>query len=92
MSRILFKWFIFLLVTAALVYVGDFLLWKLRDTQGSGEGALAVTRYVVAPLKGGKEEYYPDGTETVACSRSLFPQSGGGACWWLARHRVVYAR
>jgi len=47
---------------------------------------------VVAPLKGNKEEYYYDGTGPVDCSRSLFPQGGNGACWWMTRHRVVYAR
>jgi hypothetical protein len=28
----------------------------------------------------------------VACSRSIFPQAGSGACWWLRRHTVVYDR
>ena len=46
-----------------------------------------VSRIVVAPLKGGKEEYYPDGTETVDCSVSGFVEAGVGACWWVRRGR-----
>jgi hypothetical protein len=69
----------------------------LGDLERSGEdgrrdGDAQVSRMVVAPLKGNKEEYYYDGTATVDCSRSLFPQAGSGACWWLERHRVVYER
>jgi len=32
------------------------------------------------------------GTATVDCSRSLFPQAGSGACWWLRRNKVIYER
>jgi hypothetical protein len=55
-------------------------------------GTAQVSRFVVAPLKGNKEEYYFDGTAMVDCSRSLFPQAGSGACWWVKRHPVVYER
>jgi hypothetical protein len=55
-------------------------------------GKVVMSRIVVAPLKGNKEEYYPDGTVEVDCSRSLFRQAGSGACWWVERHRVVYDR
>ena len=81
-----------LLLALALVYMVDFLQWRIRDSHGTGTTDMTVSRIVVAPLKGGKEEYYPDGTATVQCSRSLFPQTGAGACWWLARHRVVFDR
>jgi hypothetical protein len=46
----------------------------------------------VATLKGNKEEYYPDGTEVVDCSKSIFPQTGAGACWWVESHRTVFER
>jgi hypothetical protein len=67
-----------------VVYLGDLLVWRV--------GAVVVSRFVVAPLKGNKEEYYYDGTAALDCSRSLFPQAGSGACWWVERHRVVYER
>jgi len=55
-------------------------------------GAMVVSRVVVAPLKGNREEYYPNGTGQVACSRSLFPQGSVNACWWVSRHPVIYDR
>ena len=81
-----------LVLTLAVVYLGDMLVWRVRLGMGSGMGKVEVSRFVVAPLKGNKEEYYFDGTTTVDCSRSLFPQAGSGACWWLKRHHVVYER
>ena len=85
-----------LVVTAALVYLGDWAVWQARVSlshgKGGGMGTVVVSRFVVAPLKGNKEEYYYDGTGPMDCSRSLFPQGGNGACWWMTRHRVMYER
>jgi hypothetical protein len=81
-----------LLVLAGTVYLGDWAVWRMRLAHGTGMGSITVNRVVVAPLKGGKEEYYPDGTAEVTCSRSLFSHAGGGACWWVARNPVVYDR
>jgi len=47
---------------------------------------------IVTPLKGNKEEYDWGGDVDVDCSRSLFPQAGEGACWWLNHKKVVYER
>ena len=80
-----------LLVTGCL-YLGDWSVWKIRMAHGTGMEQITVGRLQVAALKGNKEEYFPDGNEEVDCSRSLFPQAGGGACWWLARHRVIFER
>ena len=81
-----------LIFASALVYFGDWAVWRTWVARGGGMGKATVSVFVVAPLKGNKEEYYFEGTATVDCSRSLFPQAGSGACWWLARHRVVYER
>ena len=37
-------------------------------------------------LKGNKVEYDFMGNVPMTCSRSLFPQQGHPACWWLERH------
>jgi hypothetical protein len=57
---------------------------------GGGMGAVTVSTMTEVPLKNGKEEYFWDGMADVDCSRSIFPQAGSGACWWLTRHSVVY--
>ena len=92
MVRILLRVGMGILVLLALVYVGDWAVWKIRVVRGGGMGSVEVKRMVVASLKGNKEEYYPEGGETVACSQSLFPWVGGGACWWLQRNRIVLER
>ncbi len=92
MKWILARALVGLVVAAAVVYLGDWAVWRVRVALGGGMGTVEVSRFVVASLKGNKEEYYPDGSATVDCSRSLFPQAGSGACWWLERHRVVFER
>ena len=92
MKRIVGKALLGLVVTLAVVYLGDMAVWSVRAKMGGGMGKVVVSRFVVAPLKGNKEEYYFDGTAEADCSRSLFPQAGSGACWWVERHKVVYER
>ena len=84
---------LFWLVAAmSLTYVGDWAVWRVRVARGGGIGHVTVGLLQVASLKGNKEEFYPDGTEVVDCSVSLFPQTGAGACWWVESHRTVYER
>jgi hypothetical protein len=81
-----------LLLAALLAYPLDWAVWRLRVALGGGMSTVQVSRFTVAELKGGKEDYYFDGTATVECSLSLFPEAGGGACWWVQRHREVIER
>lgn len=87
MGRI-FKILLGLLGLVVVVYLGDWVGWRVR-----GMDQVEVTRVVTASLKGNKEAYYTDGTDTVACSRSMAPQPGSEGfttpCWWLRRHREV---
>jgi hypothetical protein len=45
-----------------------------------------VNQLLATPLKGNKMEYDLIGTVPQTCSRSIFPQKGNPACWWLQRH------
>jgi hypothetical protein len=92
MSRMLGRAAVGLIATLAVLYLGDWAIWRARLARGDGMGKVSVSRIEVAPLKGNKEEYYWDGTADVDCSRSIFPQAGSGACWWLARHEFVFDR
>jgi hypothetical protein len=92
MKRIAARALLSLAVALAVVYLGDMTVWWVRARMGGGMGTVTVSRFVVASLKGNKEEYYFDGTAEVDCSQSIFPQAGSGACWWVRRHRVVYER
>jgi hypothetical protein len=92
MKRMAGKAVVGLIAALALLYLGDWGVWRVRVARGGGMGTVSVSRIQVASLKGNKEEYYFDGTAAVDCSRSIFPQAGSGACWWLARHKVVFDR
>ena len=78
-----------IVLVVAVAYPLDWAVWRLRVAGGGGMGTVQVDMFTVAELKGGKEDYYPDGTAVVNCSRSLYPQGGNSACWWLSRHREV---
>lgn len=80
------------LVAAILLVAADWLVWRVRVSRGDAFGTVTVSRMVVAPLKGNREEYYADGTTEERCSRSMLPWGGARACWWVERRRVVMDR
>lgn len=92
MKRILGRTVAGLIVALVVLYVGDWAVWRVRVARGGGMGSVVVSSIVVLPLKDNKEEYDWGGTADVSCSRSIFPQAGSGACWWLRRHNVVFER
>jgi hypothetical protein len=77
------------LLIAAMAYPLDWAVWRVRVAMGGGMGSVQVDMFTVAELKGGKEDYFQDGTAVVPCSKSLYPQGGNGVCWWVSRHREV---
>ena len=91
-ARFFGKGAFWLLVFVAALYIGDWGVWRIRVAAGGGVGHVTVGLLQVATLKGNKEEYYPDGTEVVDCSKSIFPQTGAGACWWVESHKTVFER
>lgn len=68
---------------AALVFVGDTALFYLR---GKPQDQVEITRYLAAPLKDHKTEYFYEGSGSVACSRTLFPQGAMDPCWYRKKH------
>ena len=93
MQRIALRACFGVLALTLVAWTADWTVWHLHLSQGSSATAsVDVTRMVVAPLKGNREEYYMDGTVTVTCSQTLFPQGGMEPCWWLQRHRVLFER
>ncbi len=92
MRSALIRFALGLLPLLLLAPLADWLLWKHNAARGTGYGEVTVSRVVVAPLKGGREEYYANGTTPQRCTRSIAPHDGLDACWWLERHRVLYDR
>src|SRR5580700_8112796 len=72
---------------AGIVYVGDWVVLRVRITHGTAYGVVEVNQFLATPLKGNKVEYDLVGAVQETCSRSIFPQKGNPACWWLERHK-----
>jgi hypothetical protein len=72
-----------ILGSAALIYVGDYAIFLVR---GQPLDQVTVTRYMAAPLKGNKTEFYYEGTGPISCAKALFPQNGSNPCWYVRRH------
>jgi hypothetical protein len=96
LGRILIRILLWTATAAAAIWASDWLVWQGRAIAGGGYGSVTVDRFVVAPLKGNREEYYPDGKVEIRCTRSLLPeglpQIGGRPCWWVERNPVVFDR
>src|ERR1700722_4329291 len=56
MKRILGRTVIGLIVTLAILYLGDWGVWRARVAMGGGMGTVSVSRIEVATLKNHKEE------------------------------------
>jgi hypothetical protein len=85
-TRLLVRSVLVLAFLLANLYLWDWVLLRVRISRGSGYGSVQVDQFLATPLKGNKVEYDFMGTAQVMCSRSLFPQEGHQACWWLERH------
>ena len=79
-------------VVVLAAYPVDWAVWRVRVAMGGGMDTIQVHNYTVAELKNNKEDYYIDGTTGVDCSKSLFPEAGSGACWWVRRHADVMVK
>jgi hypothetical protein len=77
---------ILLAVSLALLYAADWAVLRIRLSHGTAYRTVAVNQFLATPLKGNKVEYDWTGTVQQTCSRSIFPQAGNSACWWLERH------
>ena len=96
MVRILLRVLWGLLIVAVIFCVGDFVAWRLRTAHGNGTDSVEVRRVTVSTLKGNKEEYYSDGSDTLTCTVSTLPMPAADGfstpCWWLRGHRQVITR
>jgi hypothetical protein len=81
-----------LLIFAALVYVGDYAVLRFqmaRANNGAAFGTVKMERLYAIPQKNGKTEYEFDAQQpevTVPCVHSLFPHMSQSPCWYLQRN------
>jgi hypothetical protein len=79
-----------LLVSLVLLYAADWAVMHVRISHGTAFRTVPVDQFLATPLKGNKVEYDWSGTVDETCSRSIFPQTGDTACWWLERHKTQW--
>jgi hypothetical protein len=79
-----------LLVTAVVVWLADWGMFRVRAGQGTAFDSVQVEQYLTTALKGNKQEYDYMGPAQVTCARALFPHGGAPACWWVRRHRTEW--
>jgi hypothetical protein len=72
-----------LAVLFALVYVGDWAVYRLR---GSPQSKVTVNRFVSIPQKARKTEFDYLGTVDVPCAVALFSQGDESPCWRLRKN------
>jgi hypothetical protein len=96
MVRILLRVVGVMVAAAVLFYIADSLMWQQKLSKNQGFEQVKVSRVSVATLKGNKEEYYFDGTDTARCSVSTLPMITNGGwstpCWYLKKHHTVETR
>jgi hypothetical protein len=77
------------LLVLALLYVGDFLYFRVRMLHPAPAHpleSLKTLRVLAIPEKNGKTEYEVDAQnpeQTITCVHSLFPHSGYSPCWYV---------
>jgi hypothetical protein len=86
----LFQLVVVLGALVVLLYAADALVLHVRVSRGTAYGVVQVNQFLATPLKGNKVEYDLMGTVPTKCSRSIFPQMGNPACWWLKRHTAQW--
>lgn len=80
----------YLVISLAVLYLVDWLVFEVRELRGTGLRTVSVEQYLATPLKGSKAQYDYMGAADEDCSRTLFPQYAKSTwnppCWWLQKH------
>jgi hypothetical protein len=76
-----------LIVVGALYLADDFSIRYGVPAARQAFGTVQVNKFVAVPLKSGKTEFVPGGSENRICVNSPFPHLGYDPCWYLERHK-----
>jgi hypothetical protein len=77
-------------VLLAVLYAGDWIVLRCRVSRGTAFDSVEVDQFLATSLKGNKTQYNMIGSFQQSCSRSIFPQQGRPACWWVRRHSIEW--
>lgn len=71
---------------AALAFVVDFAMFRIRVAAGKAFGSVVVSHYYAVAQKNGKTRFIFDPPQAETCVNALFPHGGSSPCWYLRRH------
>jgi hypothetical protein len=87
MKKILGLTALIAVVLAALVYIVDYSIWRVRvATNHNAYGMVTVQYYYAIGEKSGKTEYDFQPPQQETCVNSLFPHAGDSPCWYERKH------
>jgi hypothetical protein len=87
MKKILGLTALIAVVLAALVYIVDYSIWRVRvATNRNAYGMVTVQYYYAIGEKSGKTEYDFQPPQQETCVNSLFPHAGDSPCWYERKH------
>lgn len=73
---------------AALVYAGDYAIFRLREgLKRNPYDSVTVQHFDAVQKKNGKTEFFFHPPQLQTCANALFPHDGLAPCWYLNRHR-----
>jgi hypothetical protein len=76
-----------LVLLAALVYAGDYLLVRFKIPKGREPfSSVTIQPYYAIHQKNGRTEYDYAQPQSQVCVQSLFPHFGYDPCWYVKRH------
>jgi hypothetical protein len=87
MKRVMLNSIAGLICAAALLYVLDWLVFRIRAAHSTGAlGSVTVNAYFAVPQKNGRTEYDFQSSGPQSCAKAIFPHMGYLPCWYLRRH------
>lgn len=80
---------LFLVALVTLLYVGDWLVLRLRSDP---YGSVVIQHYYAIAQKTGRIQLQYDRTYSQQCTRSLLPHASLEPCWYLRRHSEQWTK
>jgi hypothetical protein len=88
-SEILLRMLAGVLVALCAVYIGDYLVLRIRAwTNGPSSTLGTATVYDAATLKDNKIEVFYNQPQIETCVHALFPHLGYPSCWYVRRNPI----
>jgi len=76
------------IVALCAVYVGDYVVLRVRMARNANAALGSVQVVYGAALKDGRATLFTDQPQSETCVRSIFPHLGYSPCWYASKHAV----